>query len=122
MNDQELLAVLAQNPDAAVQSKDDRKCKALLSALGMINDFIRSDTPNFCVLASTGHQTHWIVGACWSGYSEPGGNGYAVYCLPKSQIPEQGLKEYVDYVVTTNGGHDRQEGTWWRPDDWQKLN
>jgi len=62
MNHQDLLVVLAQNPDAAVQSKDDRKCKALLSTLGMINDFIRSDTPNFCVLSSSGHKTHWIVG------------------------------------------------------------
>lgn len=122
MNHQELLPLLVQNPDAAVQSKDDRKCKELFLALGMINDFARSDTPNFCVLASGGHQTHWIVGACWSGYPDPGGNGYAVFCLPKNQIPEEGLKDFVDYVVTTNGGHDRQQGTWLRPDDWPKQN
>jgi hypothetical protein len=63
-----------------------------------------------------------VVGACWSGYPDPGGNGYAAYCLPKNQIPEEGLKDFVDYVATTNGGHDRQQGTWLRPDDWPKQN
>jgi hypothetical protein len=122
MNHQEILDALAQNPDSAVVSRDDRKCKALFLALGIINDFIRSDTPNHCVIASSGHKTHWIVGACWSGYPEPKGNGNAVYCLPKSKASEQDFKELMDYVATSNAGYDRQDGVWLRPDDWQKHN
>jgi len=122
MNHQDILTVLAQNPDAVVQSRDDRKCKTLLAAMGMINDFIRSDSPNFCVLSSGGHPTHWVVGACWSGYAEPGGNGYAVYCFPKSQVPEEGLHELREDIAKANGGYDLQQRMWLRPDDWQKLN
>ena len=114
--------MLAQNLDAALQCQDDAKCKALFSALGILEDFTKSDTPKLSVVTTAGHPTHWIAGALLSGYSLPEQNGYLVICLPKSKTPPEKLNEAVEEIYRIYGGQDRQDSVKHRPDDWQKLN
>jgi hypothetical protein len=117
-----ILDFLDQNPDVAGVSKDDLKCKVLLSAVGMLDGFKKAKSPHFSVGVSDSHRTHYIVGILWSGHPLPEQNGYQVLFLPKSQYSALELAEFVDYVMQTNGGHDREIYVRTVPDEWRQHN
>ena len=118
---QTILDFLERHPNEIVVSMDDAKCIALFSVTGLLESFVKSDSPHLCVLTTDCHKTHWLVGGCWSGYPQ-GGNGYQAWCLPKSQFSKQGVGEFVDYVSETYGGYSREDTVVFRPDGWRKLN
>ncbi len=122
MDAQTLAEFLKLNPQVGAESSDDAKCKAFLGELGMLELFTRSREPNLSVLTFHNHPTHWIVGLLWSGYPEPGQNGYRVFCIPKQQVPEQGVKDFVQYVMETYGGYGQEDGAVKLPPDWRKGN
>ena len=114
-----ILEFLNANPGVAGESKDDAKCKALFMELGMLDLFRRAKTPNLSVLEFPGHQTHWIIGMCWSGYSNPGGNGYRVICLPKRHASAEDVKDMVRYLHERYDGYDFESGEVSLPYDWR---
>ncbi len=118
----DILAFINANPHLAAQSKDDIKCKVLFSELGMLGLFPKCEGPSLSVVEFPGHPTHWIIGMCWSGYSEPGGNGYGVFCLPKMHVSVEGAKDAVEYIHERYGGHDRQTGEVRVPRQWRHHN
>lgn len=105
-----ILEFINANPSVAAQSKDDAKCKVLFAALGILDLFPSAETPSLAVLEFPGHASHWIIGMRWSGYSEPDGNGYGVFCVPKMLVPAEGVKDVVQYVHERYGGHDLKAG------------
>jgi hypothetical protein len=117
-----ILKCLHLNPHVGVQSKDDAKCKALLMQLGMLELLTRSVSPSLSVMRYPAHPTHWIIALLWSGYSERGGNGYQVICLPKSQVPEQGVQQIVEEVLDQYGGYGQEDGVGIVPYDWREQN
>ena len=119
---QDLSEFLKLNPDVGAQSKDDAKCKVLLGELGMLELFRRSEEPNLSILACLTHNTHWIVGMLWSGYPKPDDNGYRVFCLPKTRVPEHGVKSFMQSLNDQYGGHDYEEGVIKLPPDWRNEN
>ncbi|HVV69968.1 MAG TPA: hypothetical protein VHI52_00195, partial [Verrucomicrobiae bacterium] len=68
------------------------------------------------------HPTHWIVGLLWSGYPKPDQNGYRVFCIPKSKVPLEGVKDFVQYVMDTYGGYGQEDGVIRVSPDWRKGN
>lgn len=109
MTAEDLLEFLRANPSQGAESRDDRKCKALFRRLGMDELFCRASSPNLSVGTYRDHQTHWIVGMLWSGYPNAAGNGYRVICLPKSKVPEEGVKEFVQCVMDDYGGYGQED-------------
>lgn len=107
------------NPSIAAESRDNAKCKALFMELGILELFPGAETPSLAVLEYPGHATHWIIGMRWSGYSEPAGNGYGVFCVPKMHVPAEGVKDVVRYVHERYGGHDLETGEIRLPHDWR---
>jgi hypothetical protein len=43
-------------------------------------------------------------------------------CLPKNQIPEAGVKEFVQGAMEDYGGHDQEDGVIKLAPDWRKQN
>ncbi len=119
---QTLFETLRQNPHAAVQSKDDAKCKAFLSAVGLLDDLKRSSTPYLSAVSADCHETHWVVGALMSGYPTPEQNGYLVFCLPKSRTTRQQVREFLDSLCVRNQGEDTEYAEIQRPREWRGLN
>jgi hypothetical protein len=119
---QPLVEFLKANPEVAIESKDDAKCKAFLGQLGILDLFKRASDPNLSIATFHGHRTHWIVGLLWSGYSHAGHNGYQVFCLPKKQIKEEGVKAFLDSVLKGYGGYGHEESVVRVPPDWRKQN
>jgi hypothetical protein len=113
-----ILGFINMNPSVAAESKDDAKCKALFMELGILELFPGADTPSLAVLEYPFHATHWIIGMRWSGYSEPGGNGYGVFCVPKVHVPAEGVKDVVRYVHERYRGHDLETREIRLPHDW----
>jgi hypothetical protein len=97
--------MLRRHPSLALQSAEDTKCRALFSALGILDDFGRDVTPTTSILAVDGHPTHWIFGCCHSGNSDPNNNGYSVACLPRTSCSRQQFYEFVDEMVEKIGGN-----------------
>jgi len=122
MDAQSLAEFLKLNPQIAAESRDDAKCKVLFGELGMLDFFSKSNEPKLSVLTFRYHPTHWIVGLRWSGYPKPEENGYRVFCLPKQQLPEEGVKDFVRYVMETYGGYGQEDGVIKLPPDWRKGN
>lgn len=109
MTQKTILDVLNYVPNLAVQSKDDARCKALFEHLGILTGFKTSTTPNLSLIRYREHGTHWIVGMLWSGYPNPQGNGYQVFCLPKSGITEERMERFADFILDIHGGHSRED-------------
>jgi hypothetical protein len=122
MDAQTLAEFLKLNPHMAAESRDNAKCKAFLGELGMLELFTRSNEPNLSALTCKTHPSHWIVGLLWSGYAKPEQNGYRVFCIPKQQVPEEVVKELVQEIMETYGGHGHEEGFLKLPPDWRKHN
>jgi hypothetical protein len=122
MEAQTLDEFLKLNPQLAIESSEDAKCKALLGELGMLEHFTRSNEPELSALTFRNHPTHWIVGMRWSGYPKPKQNGYKVVCIPKPHVTEEGVKDFVQYVMETNGACVQQNGIIRLPPDWRKRN
>lgn len=117
MNMPNILEFIAENPSLGAGSADDAKCITLLTTLGMLETIqacSRSDIANFTVIVSDAHATHWIVAMCWKGYPV-GGNGYRVFCLPKSHTSEQKLREFVNNIQEGQRGHDPENSVPWQP-------
>jgi hypothetical protein len=112
--------ILLRNPEFAVVSHDDAGCKLLLASLGILERFVRSSTPNFCVITSGEHPTHYVIGALWTGHPE--GNGYSVFCLPKGHTSPQELSAIVDWMMRTNGSEIDEKRIALVRDDWRKQN
>ena len=122
MDAQNLMEFLKVNPSVAAESRDDARCKALLGELGMLELFPRSDEPSLSVITFQHHPTHWIVGLRWSGYLKPDENGYRVFFLPKHQFQEEGVKDFVRYVMESYGGYGQEDGVVKLPPNWRKRN
>jgi hypothetical protein len=122
MDAQTLAEFLRLNPHVAAESRDDAKCKAFMGELGMLDLFTRSKEPNLSVLTFRNHVTHWIVGLLWSGYPKPDQNGYRVFCIPKQQVPEEGVKDFVQYVMENYGGYDQEDVSIELDPNWRKDN
>ena len=82
----------------------------------------KSDEPKLAGLTFRYHLTHWIVGLRWSGYSKPDENGYRAFCLLKHQFPEEGVKDFVHYVMESYGGYGQEDGIIKLPPNWRKQN
>ena len=114
--------MLEKNPELPMHSTQDTKCKALFSALGILDDFTRDKTPNTSILAVDVHPTHWIFGCCHSGNSDEKENGYNVVCLPKMSCSREEFCEFVDEMVAKIGGPSTVKRMIYRPDDWRTHN
>jgi hypothetical protein len=119
MKVENLLEFMRANPHLAAESKDNQKCENLFRKLGMLEHFRRSSSPNLSVGTFREHQSHWIVGLLWSGYPSPDGNGFRVFCLPKSQLPEHAVNSFVQYVMERYGGYGREDYEITLPTDWR---
>jgi hypothetical protein len=104
-----LFEFLRANPNLGAESKDDRKCEPFLRQLGILELFRRASSPNLSVGTIRDHQTHWIVDMLWSGYPNLDGNGYRVICLPKSKVPEAGVRQFVQCVMDDYGGYGQED-------------
>ena len=122
INNTPFFEMLQANPSLALQSAEDAKCMALLSALGVLEDFTRASTPNTSTLAVDGHPTHWIFACCYSGNDEAKENGYSVVCMPRLTCSRQQFYDFVKEMVEKIGGTAREERTICRPDDWRNQN
>lgn len=114
--------MLQLNPNLALQSAEDMKCKVLLATLGILNDFTRDVTPNTSTLATDAHPTHWIFATCHTGNTPTMENGYTIACLPKRSCSREQFHDFVKEMVEKICGPGREEGTICRPDDWRTKN
>ena len=122
MNNTPFFEMLLTNPSLALQSQEDAKCMALLSALGVLQDFARASTPNTSTIAIDSHPTHWVFACCYTGNSEAKENGYSVVCMPRLTCSRQQFEEFVKEMVAKIGGTERSERTIYRRDDWPTQN
>lgn len=100
-----LFQVLSENLNMAVVCREDEQCKLMLASLGLLERFLHSKTPNFSIVASDEHAAHYIIGVLWSGHPRAEDNGYAVYCMPKSQTTPEEMRAYMKWMGKMNGGH-----------------
>lgn len=117
-----LFQILSENLNTAVVCREDEPCKLMLASLGLLERFVHSKTPNFSIVASDGHATHYIIGVLWSGHPRAEDNGYAIYCMPKSQTTREELQAYMKWMGKMNGGRGGRTTVEQLPDDWPRQN
>jgi hypothetical protein len=71
----------------------------LILELGVINSFKKRDvsvaTTEMVVVGN--NRTHWVVCAKFSGQVLSTDNTFITVCLPKSEWPEQGFKDFIKH-------------------------
>ena len=112
---QDILEFIKKHPNVVTESRDDANCRLLLASLGLIEALdasTKAAEPNFSVLVSDDHLTHWIVALRWSGYPEQD-NGCQVFALPKHLTNERRVRDFVDFIHQKYQGHDHREIVSW---------
>lgn len=92
---------LADHPNEVVSTANDQEARALLEKLGVLEKLEQVGASDSALPNQTqrmeiwDHPTHWITAIRFSGFSQPGDNGYLVRCLPKSSLTRAAFEEQV---------------------------
>ena len=93
---------LADHPNELVATTNDKKAKALLKKLGVLeklNDMAagkRKLPSRITRLDLWQHPTHWITALHYIGFERAEENGFAVRCQPKSMVTREMFKSQLE--------------------------
>jgi hypothetical protein len=93
---------LSETPNEFRRILDNAEAKIVLMQLGIMEKLLEYATrpvgmslsePWSARIYSTDHPTHWIVADYFTGFANPADNGFAVACIPKSQVTLEQFRE-----------------------------
>jgi len=97
----DILDILRNDPDQAVEINDDKQVFTFLSQIGIAGIFSEghklADVPTVQICGFDGIESHFILAFLFSGCTPAKENGYLVTCAPRSSF-EPGLST-TDFVA-----------------------
>jgi hypothetical protein len=94
-----MLEQLQKKPDHFFEISDEKKAKALLLELGLLDRFNKTSTLQTQVIASGKHVTHYVVAMFFSRKKKKDGHGYLVYCVPRKRFSPFGVAQLLEQIA-----------------------
>jgi hypothetical protein len=102
-----ILDDIKSRPSDIIQIPEDTDAAAVFLELGWMEktrEHIKSNPKGTIVLTHSGHVTHWIIGAHFSGCLDAKDDGYMITALPKCDYSTSQANEEVRRLVEREGG------------------